>query len=234
MRALVIREHASDPASLAFEDRPEPEPGPGQVRVRIHAVALNHLATWVRRGLPGHRFPLPIVPGSDGAGVIDAVGEGCASKLAGGDRVVVAPGFGCGLCGRCAGGQEQLCRGYGILGETCDGTNQELICLDEARVLRIPDHLDLTAAAAVPLVFLTAWHMLISRCGVTAGQTVLVHAAGSGVSSAAIQIADLAGCTVLATASSDHKLALATRGSFMAPSKDWPLSAARPAAGRRA
>jgi NADPH:quinone reductase-like Zn-dependent oxidoreductase len=161
--------------------------------------------------VPGHRFPLPLVPGSDGAGIVDALGGGTSGKLAVGDRVVVAPGLGCGRCLRCVEGNDQLCARYGILGESRDGTCADFICLPERNVLPLPEGLSFAEAAAVPLVFLTAWHMLVSRCGLVPGETVLVHAAASGVGSAAVQIARLAGCTVIATASQERKLALATR-----------------------
>lgn len=229
MKAVVIREHSSEPNNLLWEERPEPDPAHGEVRVRVQAVSLNHLDTWVRRGLPGHSFPLPLVPGSDAAGVVDALGPGTSGKLSEGDRVILAPSFGCGRCRSCAEGQEQLCRRFQIRGESCDGVNQELVCCPESHVLPCPAGLSPAEAAAMPLVFLTAWHMLVGRCAVRPGQTVLLHAAGSGVSSAGIQIAKLAGCRVIATAGQDRKLALATRlgadYTINYREEDWPARA---------
>jgi len=204
MKAVVIREHG-DLDALRLEELPDPEPGPGEVRLRVEAVGLNHLDTWVRRGVPGHEFPLPIVPGCDVSGVVDALGPG-ARGVELGDRVLVSPGLGCGRCQHCAEGQETLCRDYGILGETCDGGCRELAVVPALNVIPIPEGIDFTRAAAFPLTFLTAWHMLVARCGIQPGDDVLVHAAGSGVGSAAVQIAKLFGARVIATAGSEAKL----------------------------
>jgi NADPH:quinone reductase-like Zn-dependent oxidoreductase len=159
---------------------------------------------WVRRGVPGHTFPLPIVPGCDGAGVVDAIGAGVAN-LKVGDRVSLAPGVSCGACEACASGQDQLCRNYGILGETRDGTNAERIVVPARNCLAMPAEQTFEAAAAWPLAFLTAWHMLTRRLELRPGETILVHAAGSGVSAAAIPMAKLLGATVIATAGTDAK-----------------------------
>lgn len=204
MKAVVIREHG-DVDRLRIEERPEPQPGPGEARVRLRAAALNHLDLWVRRGVPGHTFPLPIVPGCDGAGVVDAVGPGVVNVKSG-DRVALAPGFGCGACEACAHGQDQLCRRYGILGESRDGTNAEAIVVPARNCLAMPEGQSFEEAAAWPLAFLTAWHMLTRRLELRPGETVLIHAAGSGVSAAAIPMAKLLGCTVIATVGSDAKI----------------------------
>jgi NADPH:quinone reductase-like Zn-dependent oxidoreductase len=182
VRAVVIREHGSFD-KLLLEERPVPEPGPGEVRVRIRAAALNHLDTWVRRGIEGFKFPLPIIPGCDGAGVTDA-----------GEEVVLAPGLG-----------HPLDRDYGILGETRDGTCAEYIVVPRGNVLPKPKRLSWEEAAAWPLTFLTAWAMLARRAAVQPGEWVLVHAAGSGVGVASIQIARLLGGRVIATASTEEK-----------------------------
>jgi len=174
--------------------------------VRVRAVGLNHLDLWVRKGVPGHTFPLPIVPGCDVAGVIDAVGPGVVG-VAAGDEVVVAPGISCGRCPSCRAGEDALCRSYGILGESQDGGCQEQLVVQDVGVFPKPPSLDWTEAAAVPLTFLTAWHMLSARARVQAGDKVLVHAAGSGVSTAAIQIAKLLGARVITTAGTDEKCA---------------------------
>lgn len=207
MKAVVVRQHG-DVDSLLLEDRPTPQPGPGEVRVAVKAAALNHLDVWVRRGVPGHTFPLPIIPGCDGAGLVDALGPGVASVRPG-DRVAIAPGFGCGLCESCASGQDQLCRHYGIFGETRDGTNAEYVVIPARNCIPMPEGQRFEEAAAWPLAFLTAWHMLTRRVALRPGETLLVHAAGSGVSAAAIAMGKLLGATVIATAGSDAKCARA-------------------------
>jgi NADPH:quinone reductase-like Zn-dependent oxidoreductase len=203
MRAVVIEKHGG-PEELRILERENPEPGPGEVRVRVAAVGLNHLDLWVRKGVPGHRFPLPIVPGSDVAGVVDRIGPGAAGSSEG-DRVVLDPGVSCGSCHPCRSGRESLCSGYGILGETRDGGCAEFITVPARNVLPMPSGLEFPEAAAVPLAFLTAWHMLVARAAVRPGERVLIHAAGSGVSSAAIQIARMLGARVMATAGSEAK-----------------------------
>jgi len=176
--------------------------------VRVRAVGLNHLDLWVRKGVPGHTFPLPIVPGCDVAGAVDAIGPGVVD-VAVGDEVVVVPGVSCGRCLACRAGDDALCRHYGILGESRDGGCQEQLVVPDVGVFPKPPALTWTDAAAIPLTFLTAWHMLSARAKVQPGDLVLVHAAGSGVSTAAIQIATLLGARVVATAGSDEKCARA-------------------------
>jgi NADPH:quinone reductase-like Zn-dependent oxidoreductase len=182
VKAVVIREHGSYD-KLLLEERPAPEPKAGEVRVRIKAAALNHLDTWVRRGIEGFAFPLPIIPGCDGAGVTDA-----------GEEVVLAPGLG-----------DPLDKDYGILGETRDGTCAEFVVVPRENVLPKPARLSWEEAAAWPLTFLTAWAMLTRRAAVRAGEWVLIHAAGSGVGVACVQMAKLLGARVIATASSEEK-----------------------------
>lgn len=207
MRCVVVREHGGIDR-LLLEERPVPAPGPGQVRVRVHAIGVNHLDTWVRRGVRGHTFPLPLIPGSDAAGVVDALGPGVAGP-AEGDPVVVLPGVSCGICEACQSGADQLCRRYHILGESCDGTSAEFVCVPAANVAPKPRALAAPEAASICLVFQTAWNMLVRRAELRAGETVLVHAGSSGVGSAAVQIADLLGAQVIATAGSAEKCARA-------------------------
>jgi NADPH:quinone reductase-like Zn-dependent oxidoreductase len=190
---------------LRFVDLPEPVPGPGEVRVRLHAAGMNHLDTWVRRGIPGVQYPLPLVPGCDGAGVVEALGPGVAGPAAG-TRVALQPGVSCGTCAACLGGEDFLCRSYGILGEHRDGTDAECIVVPAANVMLIPESLSFEAAAAFPLVFLTAWHMAVARGRIQAGETVLVHAGASGVGSAAVQIARMLQARVLTTVGSADKV----------------------------
>jgi len=226
MRAVVIHEHGG-PEVLQLVERGLPEPRPDEVRVAVQAVGLNHLDTWVRRGVPGHRFPLPMIPGCDLAGVVDAVGEG-VEHLRPGDRVLAAPGLSCGHCAACARGDDQLCADYGILGETRDGGCADFACLPARNALPLPDGLEMVAAAAFPLTFLTAWHMLVARCRLVPGEVVLVHAAGSGVGSAAVQIARLHGARVIATAGTPDKrrLALELGADEVLPSREGDLVAA--------
>ena len=173
--------------------------------IQVKACALNYLDLWVRKGVPGQRMPLPMIPGCDIAGVVKKAGS-FVKGVKTGDRVVVAPGISCGRCARCLNGQDNLCASYGIIGENRDGGCAEYVCVPGVNVMPIPGKLTFDEAAAIPLVFLTAWHMLMARARVRPGEDVLVHAAGSGVGSAGIQIAKLLGARVIATAGSDAKL----------------------------
>ena len=203
MKAVLIRRHGG-PEVLEIADLPMPKADAAQVIVRMKACGMNHLDTWIRRGLPGVTFPLPMVLGSDGAGVIESVGA-AVSGLRAGDRVFVAPGFSCGRCAECTSGWEPLCKDYGMFGEHRDGTQAEYMALPAANVLPLPDGLSFEEGAAFPLVFMTAWHMLVARAQVRVGEEVLVHAGGSGVGTAAIQIARLHGARVFATVGSEDK-----------------------------
>ena len=204
MKAIRIHEHG-DYDVLRIEELPRPTPGPGELLLEMRFSALNHLDTWVRRGVPGHNFPLPITPGSDGAGLIAALGEGVEGFEIG-ERIAIAPGYSCGECEMCLEGRDHYCRRYGIFGESCDGCQCEYFVLPVANALKIPTELSLEAAASIPLVFLTAWEMLVAKAKIREGDTVLVHAAGSGVGSAAVQIARHFGARVIATAGSEIKL----------------------------
>ncbi len=186
-------------------DLPVPTPTAKEVRVRVKAVALNHLDVWVRKGWPGLKLPLPHVLGSDVAGVIDALGSE-VTDLAVGAEVVVNPGLSCGACERCLAGDDVLCRKYQIIGEDLAGGYAEFVCVPRQNILVKPKRLSFEEAACLPLTFLTASHMLFARAQLKPGETILIHAAGSGVGSAAVQLAKLAGATVIATASSGVKL----------------------------
>jgi len=207
MKAVLITKHGG-PEVLHYTEVAEPRIGPGEVLVRVRACALNHLDLWVRRGLPGINFPMPHIPGSDIAGEIAHVGPG-VTRVRVGDRVILAPGLSCGQCAACSAGLDNRCRKYTLIGYMVDGGCAEFVKAPEVNAIPIPGDLSFEEAAAVPLVFLTAWHMLIGRAEVMLGEDVLVLAAGSGVGSAAIQIAKLAGARVIATAGSDAKLAKA-------------------------
>lgn len=208
MRAFRISRHGG-PEALEWVELPSPRPAADEVLLRVRACALNGLDLWVRNGVPGHRFPLPLIPGSEIAGEIAELGT-AVQGLEIGMPMLVAPGISCGLCERCVSGEEMLCRHYGIFGEHRDGGYAEYVAVPARNVLPLPAGLSFAEAAAVPLVFLTAWHMLRVRAELRPFESVLIQAAGSGVSSAGIQIARLAGArTIIATAGSNQKLAKA-------------------------
>ena len=206
MAAMVLREHGG-PEVLHLEQLAVPEPGPREVRVRVHAVALNHLDIWTRRGGPAFKLTFPHRLGADVAGVVDAVGPGATATV--GDKVVLQPGLSCGRCGACLGGHDNLCRFYSILGEHAQGGYAEYIVVPEVNLAPYPERLDFAHAASAILPFLTAWQMVVHKARVAPGDTVLVQGAGSGIGVAAIQIAKLFGARVITTASSDDKLARA-------------------------
>lgn len=202
MKAVRFHEFGG-PEVLRYEEAPDPALRKDQVLVRVRACALNHLDVWIRKGLPGVR--LPHINGSDVAGEVAEVGEYVTAVKAG-QRVLLAPMTFCNHCDRCTSGQQSFCRAFSVLGYGSDGGNAELIAVPEVNVVPIPNSLGFNEAACVPLVFLTAWHMLVTRAGVRPGDWVLVLAGGSGVGSAAIQIAKLWGANVIATAGSEEKL----------------------------
>lgn len=203
MKAIVIREHGGLD-KLEIGEVPDPQPAPGEILVEVRAAAINHLDIWVRRGIPGVRYPLPLVPGCDGAGVVAALGAGVVSPAVG-TRVALQPGVSCGRCAACLAGDDNRCRHFGILGEHRNGTQARYVAVPAANVMPISDRLPFEEAAAFPLVFLTAWHMAVSRARIQPGDTVLVHAGASGVGSAAVQIAALLGARVFATVGSADK-----------------------------
>jgi NADPH:quinone reductase-like Zn-dependent oxidoreductase len=202
MKAVRIHQFGG-PEVLTYEDVPDPQPRKDQVLVRVRACAMNHLDLWVRKGLPGVK--LPHILGSDIAGEVVEAGE-YVSGFKTGQRVLLAPMHYCGHCAKCVAGFQNQCREFTVLGNGVDGGNCELIAAPAPNVIPIPDSLDFSQAASVPLVFLTAWHMLVGRANVRPGQTVLVLGAGSGVGTAAIQIAKLFHCTVITTAGDEAKL----------------------------
>jgi NADPH:quinone reductase-like Zn-dependent oxidoreductase len=202
MKAVRIHEFGG-PEVLMYEDIPDPQPRKDQVLIRVRACALNHLDLWVRKGMPGVK--LPHILGSDIAGEVVASGE-YVSGFHPGQRVLLAPMHFCGCCAKCVAGLQNQCREFSVLGNAVDGGNCELIAAPSANVIPVPDSLDFNQAASVPLVFLTAWHMLVGRAGIRPGQTVLVLGAGSGVGIAAIQIAKLFHCRVITTAGNEAKL----------------------------
>ncbi len=202
MKAIRIHQFGG-PEVLQYEDIPDSQPRNDQVLVGVRACAMNHLDLWVRKGLPGVK--LPHIPGSDIAGEVVAVGE-YVTDFKAGQRVLIAPMHFCGHCAKCVAGLQNQCRAFTVLGNGVDGGNCELIAVPAANVIPIPDSLDFDQAASVPLVFLTAWHMLVGRAAVRPGETVLVLGGSSGVGTAAIQIAKLFHCRVITSAGNEEKL----------------------------
>jgi NADPH:quinone reductase-like Zn-dependent oxidoreductase len=229
MRAVIFRQHGG-PEVLEYTEVPDPTIKPTEVLVQVKACALNHLDVWTRGGLPGIKIPLPHILGNDIAGVVREVGD-LVSWVRAGDEVMLHPGVSCGHCEECLGGKDNLCSAYDILGYGRDGGYAELVAAPAVNVIPKPAKLKWEEAAALPLVTVTAWHMLVTRAVVQPGETVLVHAAGSGVGSIGIQIAKLRGARVIATASSDEKLAkakeLGADEVVNYSSADWPKDVRR-------
>lgn len=205
MRAVLFDEHGG-PEVLRVGELPTPEPGHGEVQVSLKAAALNRLDIFVRNGWPGIKLEYPHIPGADGAGVVSAVGEG-VTEVAVGDRVVINGTISCGKCEFCLAGENNMCIRGGILGEDYRGTFAEAIVVPEQNVMKMMDDVSFEDAAAASLVFLTAWHSLITRGGLRPGESVLVVGASGGVNTASIQIAKLAGAgPVIVVGSTDDKL----------------------------
>mgnify|MGYP001206393886 CR=1 FL=1 len=207
MKAVRIHAHGG-PEVLRFETVPDPVPRADEVLVRVRACALNHLDLWNRKGLPRPMVQLPRILGSDIAGEVVAVGE-LVDDIKPGDAVVVSPGVGCGHCRHCLSGRDNLCPDYQIIGAGRDGGYAQLVAVPRANIVPKPEGLSFTEAAAFPLTFLTAWHMLVGRAKVRPGEDVFVWGAGSGVGSAGIQIAKLLGARVIAATKGQEKAAKA-------------------------
>ncbi|MGH9714859.1 MAG: zinc-binding dehydrogenase [Candidatus Acidiferrales bacterium] len=207
MKAIVYSEHGG-PEVLRYTDAPDPQIGADEVLVRVRACALNHLDLWLRKGIPGVPIPLPHIPGSDISGEVAQVGQKVTNVKVGA-RVMLQPGISCGQCPKCLAGEDNHCRSYTLFGQMVDGGCAEYVKSPAVNVVPIADNISFEQAAAFPLVSLTAWHMLITRAQLKPAETVLVLAAGSGVGTAAIQIAKATGARVIATAGSDEKLAKA-------------------------
>ncbi|HET9176837.1 MAG TPA: zinc-binding dehydrogenase [Terriglobia bacterium] len=204
MKAVRFHEHGGLEV-LKYEDAPDPVIQPTEVLVKVKACALNHLDLWMRSGVRVWKLPMPHIVGSDISGEVAQVGA-LVTNAKPGDRVLLAPGISCGQCETCWKGLDSACRSFTIFGVMADGGYAEYVKSPAMNVVPIPGDLNFEEAASVPLVFLTAWHMLISRAVLRPGEDVLVVGAGSGVGIAAIQVAKLVGCRVIATAGSDEKL----------------------------
>jgi len=204
----VTFERFGAPEVLTYGERAAPLPEAGEALVRVRACGVNHLDLWVRAGLPGLEPEMPHILGNDVVGEIVALGAG-VKHLSVGQKTLVNPTLSCGVCPACANGDDHLCRSYDVLGRRRNGGYAELVAVPAANCLPYPDRLSWERAAAVPLVFMTAWHMLVTRARVRPGDDVLVIGAGSGVGSAALQVARLFGARVIATAGTAEKLDLA-------------------------
>ncbi len=207
MKAILFDQHGG-PEVLRYADFPDPQPGPGEVLVRLRAAALNRLDIWVRNGWPGIRLEYPHIPGADGAGEIAALGQGVDGWQVG-DPVVINSNLGCGECEFCRRGQDNLCRNWHLLGETVRGTYAQYVVVPSRQLFRLPQGFDYHTAAAAALVYHTAWHSLVTRGRLQAGETVLVVGASGGVNTASIQIAKHLGARVIVIGSNAEKLAVA-------------------------
>lgn len=229
MKAVVFRQHGG-PDVLEYTEVTPPKLLSTEVLVQVKACALNHLDLFVRGGLPGIEIPLPHIPGNDVSGIVREVGE-LVTWVKTGDEVLLQPGLSCGHCAECLRGEDNLCRQYDIIGYRHDGGYAEFVAVPAVNVIPKPAQLSWEEAAALPLVTLTAWHMLTTRAKLQAGESLLVHAAGSGVGSIAIQIGKLIGARVIATAGSDAKLAkareLGADETINYTQADWPKEVRR-------
>ena len=204
MKAVQFGAHG-DRDVIEYGEFPDPEPARGEVLVDVKAGALNHLDVWTRRGLPGIDVEMPHIPGSDAAGVVEAVGDD-VTRFEPGDHVAVSAGVACGECEFCRAGEPSLCVSFHIIGEHVRGVHAERATVPADNLVPVPDNVDWEVAGSVSLVFQTAWRMLQTRADIQAGESVLVLGASGGVGHAAVQIANHAGCEVFATASTEEKL----------------------------
>lgn len=204
MKATLFHKHGG-PEVLEYTDFPNPQPKHGEALVRLRAAALNRMDVMVRNGWQGLKLDLPHINGADGAGEVAALGDN-ATGVQVGDRVVINANLGCGECEFCLNKQDNMCRNWHLLGETVRGTYAEYVCVPARQLYKLPADFDFHKAAASALVYQTAWHSLVRRGGVKAGETVAVVGAGGGVNSASIQIAKYLGARVIAIGSNIQKL----------------------------
>ncbi len=205
LKARVVDKHGG-PEAIQPQEVTTPKPGVGEVLLKVRGCALNHLDVWVRSGIPG--IKLPLILGCDVAGEVVERGE-AVDHPSTGDKVMVDPGLSCGVCRECLAGEENLCRQYHILGAGRNGGYAEYVTVPAVNCFQIPGGLTFQQAASIPLVFLTSWHMLLTRAQIKSNETVLVVGGGSGVGTAAIQIAKLFHCQVIATVGNEDKAARA-------------------------
>jgi NADPH:quinone reductase-like Zn-dependent oxidoreductase len=209
MKTILFRQHGG-PEVLEYTDFPTPEPKAGEALIRLRAAALNRMDVFVRNGWPGLKLELPHINGADGAGEVAGLGspllEGEGLGVRVGDRVAINANLGCGQCEFCLRGQDNMCANWHLLGETIRGTYAEYICLPVRQLYKLPDGFDFHASAAAALVYQTAWHSMVARGEVKAGETVAIVGAGGGVNSASIQIAKYLGARVVVVGSNPEKL----------------------------
>jgi NADPH:quinone reductase-like Zn-dependent oxidoreductase len=204
MKAVVFSQHGG-PEVLQYQDVPKPKPGPGEVVIQVKAASINHIDIFLRRGMPGVKVLMPKIVGSDASGIVSDL-DPAVSGLSVGQRVTINPGISCGHCEFCAAGFGSQCATWAMVGENRDGTYAEYVAVPAHIVLPIPDPMSFEEAAAAPLVFITAWSMMVGKGNIRPGEDVLILGAGAGVGTAAIQIAKMVGCRVFAAASSAEKL----------------------------
>jgi len=204
MKAVRFHAHGA-PEVLTLEDAPDPIVPPDGVLVEVRAASVNHLDIWLRKGMPGIKVPFPKIVGADAAGVVRLVGP-LVKRVQPGQRVTLNPGIQCCTCEFCTSGRGSMCLTYTLIGENSDGAYAGLIAVPERNVHAIPDAMSFEEAAAYPLVYLTAWSMLVTKAQVRPGEDVLILSAGAGVGTACIQIAKMCGARVFATASTDEKV----------------------------
>jgi NADPH:quinone reductase-like Zn-dependent oxidoreductase len=204
MKAVYFTEHGGV-EKLIYGDWPDPVLADNDVLVRVRACGLNHVDLWMRKGLPFLRVQLPHILGGDVAGEVMATGPS-ARDVAVGTRVVVNPGVSCGRCVHCLAGRDNLCPTYQVIGVTLPGGYAELIKVPSQNVGVLPEEISWEAAACIPSAFGTAWNMIFDKANLQPGEWILIHAAGSGVGSAAVQLARLVGANIIVTAGSNEKL----------------------------
>ncbi|MBI4925654.1 MAG: zinc-binding dehydrogenase [Bdellovibrio sp.] len=210
MKAWLVEKHGG-PEVLSYKEIPTPIPGPSQVRVSVRAVGINHMDIWVRNGVTGHTFPLPLIPGCDITGVIDQFGPGSEEKakqtgLTMGASVIINPILSCGTCQVCLNSNETCCPQIGLIGETKNGGCAEFIVIPISNIIPCPKNISFEEGAAIPITFITAWNMLCNKTKLKPEELVLIQAGASGVSVAAIQIAKLLGGTVITTVGDEEKM----------------------------
>lgn len=203
MRAALIRQHG-DPSVLQVERLPIPKPNSGELLIRMLSTSINHRDVWIRKKHPhpAYRVELPTILGVDACGVIEEVGAGVSADFKVGDRVIANPYMPCRKCHYCQRGSFQYCTGYSVY----NGSYAEYTTVEAINAVKISDSVPIAHAAAFPNSYITAWQMLVGKAGVTAADTVFVWAGTSGLGSAAIEIAKLAGARVIASAGSPKKL----------------------------
>lgn len=203
MRALTL---VADRQLTVVEMPPPPPPADNEVQIRVRAVALNHIDVWGFRGMAFAKRKMPLVVGAEASGEIVATGAS-ATRFKPGQKVVMYGALTCGTCNACTEGRDNLCENVaGIMGFHVDGFARELMNLDERLVIPVPDSVSLRDAACAPIAFSTVQHMLFDNAKLQPGETVLVHAGGSGIGTVAIMMAKAIGCTVITTVGSDSKI----------------------------